>query len=278
MSRKIRVPGEQHLVSVSTPAEAHEVMHILRTFGETANVGTPAVKSSEFTTRLTAIDAVINDPANQCSISRKHLTVIEGDAASGKSFLLTNFAAEFAETGHNVLFVTLEMSEDSVVDRISKVSSTTENGGLISVQQLPVSSQVSSIRNLLREFELETNEKVDAVLVDTVNLLTPDEPIQSYEYGTPTTAHLCYELNMLASDEDVAVVVTAQKPRLGQIGDTHMQEYSENVTVFTIVTSSELRASNKYQIEIRNSQTLEDTTATVEVGYDPQTYKLVNVD
>ena len=277
MSRKVRVPGEQHLVSVSTPAEARDVMHVLRTFNETAIVGTLAVKPGEFTTRLTAIDAVINDPANQYSISRKHLTVIEGAAASGTSLLLTNFAAAFADAGHNVLFVTLEMSEDSVVDRISKVSSTTENGGLISVQQLPVSSQVSSIRNLLREFERETNEKVDAVLVDIVNLLTPDEPIQSYEYGTLTTAHLCYELNMLASNEDVAVVVTAQKPRIGQVGDFHMQEYSENVTVFTIVTSSELRASNKYQLEIRNSQSL-DTTATVEVGYDPQTYKLVDVN
>ena len=268
MSRRIRVPGEQHLVNVSTPAEANEVMHVLRTYNETANVSN--ITAMVLPTGITAIDTALNG-----GVIKQKLTIVEGSNCSGKTCLLTNLASNFAEAGYNVLYVTLDTSEDVIVERISQVTETNDSGGLISVQTLPPGSQISSIRTFLNEFEQETNEKVNVVLVDFMNMLLPDNPLSSYQLNKSFNSNTSFDLGQFAANENVTVVAAVNQPRTGHVGDLHVEEYTGNETVLSMVPDSELRRNNQCRIVVRNAQSLD--IVTVEIGINPDTLQVVDL-
>lgn len=114
---------------------------------------------------------------------------------SGKSLVLQNLALNWAFAGHTVIYITLELSEDLVSLRLDSMvsgKSTKEvlrnvdeaalfigmkgkTAGQIYIKKMPEGSTTTNdLRAFLKEFELQTGKKPDAIVVDYLDLMYPN--------------------------------------------------------------------------------------------------------
>jgi archaellum biogenesis ATPase FlaH len=133
----------------------------------------------------------------------KAIYVYSGATNAGKSIMLGNAAATMVKAGHNVVVVTLEMSEEIYATRTSAQLTLIPQGALreekqtlkdycynhienhdnrLMIKEFPNNSvKVSGIKNYINELKKRKNFKPDAIVVDYLNLIAPNNPTgQSY--------------------------------------------------------------------------------------------------
>lgn len=124
---------------------------------------------------------------------RGTLNVFAAPSGHGKSLMLQNIALNWALAGHNVVYVSLELSEklcsmrlDSMltgygtrelfkkIDDVSlKLGMISKKAGNLQIVQLPNGVTVNDLKSYLKEYSTKTGTKVDAVVVDYLDLMTP---------------------------------------------------------------------------------------------------------
>jgi replicative DNA helicase len=128
-------------------------------------------------------------------ISRKTLNIILGGTNVGKSLVMCHLASADLLVGRNVLYITLEMAEERIAERIdanlldvdinelgkfnedrfvSKVNSirSKTNGKLIIKEYPTASAHVGHFRALLHELKLKKKFVPDVIYIDYLNICT----------------------------------------------------------------------------------------------------------
>lgn len=134
-------------------------------------------------------------------LARKQLTLFSANSGGGKSVMLSNLGANFA-MGHgmNVVYISLELSEPMIYKRnsfimsgvsskqwkekigfiSSKIRAIREDGaGTYRVKRLPTPCSINDVRSYLKQYELEYGYKPDVIIIDYLDLLTPNEGIKN---------------------------------------------------------------------------------------------------
>ena len=126
--------------------------------------------------------------------SRGGLNVFCGGPGSGKSLVLQNLALNWIFAGYVVIYFTLELSEDLVSLRLdsmitgqstkqvfSKISDTAltikakKAGNRLFIKKMPEGATTTNdLRGFLKEFEIQTGLKPDAIIVDYLDLMYPN--------------------------------------------------------------------------------------------------------
>lgn len=155
----------------------------------------------------------------------------------GKSFMMCHLAASHLRLGQNVLYITLEMSEEKIgeridenlldlnvddlhglnrevfLSRIDKIKQKTQ--GRLKIKEYPTSSaHVGHFRALLSELKLKQNFVPDVIYVDYVNIMASSRMKMgesSYGYIKAITE----ELRGLAVEHNVAIITATQTNRDG---------------------------------------------------------------
>jgi|TARA_R110001592_G_scaffold240918_3_gene501152 replicative DNA helicase len=128
----------------------------------------------------------------------KSLYVFAGETNIGKSIFLGNVAANIAGQGKNVLLITLEMSEllyaRRICTKISKIpmkemavngaslrAAVTEEPGQIFIKEFPPSTVTAGqMQAFIKKFA-DQGIKLDAIVIDYLNLIHSTEGNNSYE-------------------------------------------------------------------------------------------------
>ena len=128
--------------------------------------------------------------------TRGGLNIFAGGSGSGKSLFLQNLAVNWAMVGLNVLYFSLELSEELVSLRIDAMvtekgtseilkdvqttvirirnKQRTEKPGLLYIKKLPEGgTTVNDIRAYVKEFQITKGLKPDAILIDYLDLMYP---------------------------------------------------------------------------------------------------------
>ena len=125
--------------------------------------------------------------------NRGELNIFAGGSGAGKSIFLQNLALNWASMGYNVLYVSLELSEELCsmrldamltglttrqvikdVDNVElKVKMASKHNGGIQIVQLPNGITCNDLRSYIKELEVHKGAKIDAVLVDYLDLMMP---------------------------------------------------------------------------------------------------------
>jgi len=158
----------------------------------------------------------------------------------GKSALMIFLASEFLRMGKNVLYITLEMDEDSVYERVdanllgvptdkldqlskedfmSRVGKLKEKThGKFKCKEFPTSSaHVGHFRYLLKELKQKSNFEPDFVFVDYINICASSRykagsgSINSYSY----VKAIAEEIRGLAVEFDLPIMTATQVNRDG---------------------------------------------------------------
>lgn len=229
----------------------------------------------------------------------------------GKTLTKCHFASHYLQIGKNVLYITLEMSEEEIGKRIDanlmnvsmddlmsmskemfdkKISRIRSNTiGKLIIKQYPTSSAgVIHFRNLLNELNLKKNFVPDVVIIDYMNIcassrLKLSSSVNMYSY----VKAIAEELRGLAVEFKVPILSSSQFNRGGgSSSDPNMEDVSEShgtsMTadwIVALISTEELDALGQIMIkQIKSRYSDKNINKRFVVGVDRAKMKLYDVE
>lgn len=212
-------------------------------------------KETKFPFMIPLLDKVTCD-----GVARKTLNLIMAVSGGGKSAIKCSLAANYISQGYNVLYITLELAEERVAERIdanllnlpiseiknvpkdlyvkrlAKIREKTH--GKLIIKEYPTGvASANHFRALLDELELKKNFKPDVIMIDYLGICAST----NYKSGGSANSYtiqksVAEELRGLAVERDVAIWSGIQANRSGY-GNSDMSETSIAESIGILMTA-----------------------------------------
>ncbi len=254
-----------------------------------------------------SFDIDILNQITKGGVSKKTLNILMAGPGVGKSFAMCHMASHNLMDGKNVLYITLEMSEEKIQQRIEENLLDVEfdalmfmpkdvylrridnihkkTVGKLKVKEYPTKQAGSAhFRALLRELKMKQNFIPDIIYVDYLNICISSTIKNNNLYEYVKT--IGEEIRGLGVEFDVPIITATQFNREGYTSsDPGMENTSESFgTNFTadliiaIVTSKELEKDNQLMfVQIKNRYNAVDKPKSFLVGSNKAKMQLYNV-
>ena len=242
-------------------------------------------------------------------LPNKTLNIALAGTGVGKSLFMCHMASACLLQGKNVLYVTLEMSEEKIAERIdanclnlsikdivdipqvmfkSKISDLQKKTtGKIIVKEYPTASaHAGHFRSLLNELKLKKSFIPDIIFVDYLNICASSRYkghiVNSYTY----VKAIAEELRGLAVEFDLPIVSATQTTRAGfGSSDPDLTDTSESFglpatadLMFALISSEELEAEGRLKVkQLKNRYNDPTSNRSFVVGIDRAKMKLFDV-
>ena len=214
-------------------------------------------------------------------LPNKTLNIALAGTGVGKSLFMCHVAAASLMEGHNVLYITLEMAEEKIAERIdanllnvgiqeitdlprpmfdSKVDSIAKKtqGSLIIKEYPTASAHSGHFKSLLNELALKKSFKPDIIFVDYLNICASSRyragsNVNSYSY----IKAIAEELRGLAVESNLPIVSATQTTRSGfGSSDVELTDTSESFglpatadLMFALISTEELEGLNQILVK-----------------------------
>ena len=243
-------------------------------------------------------------------LPNKTLNVALAGTGVGKSLFMCHMASSILLQGRNVLYITLEMAEERIAERIdanllnvniqdianlpkslyeSKLSKLSEKtrGKLIIKEYPTASAHVGHFKSLLNDLALKKGFKPDIIFIDYLNICASSRYkgtlVNSYTY----VKAIAEELRGLAVECSVPIVSATQTTRSGYgNSDIELTDTSESFGLpatadfmFALISTEELEELGQIMIkQLKNRYNDPTTFKRFVVGIDRAKMKLYNVE
>jgi len=215
---------------------------------------------------------------------------------------LANLGVNWALNGLNVVYLTLELSEDLVCMRMDamttgvhtkeifkelddvemKVRIIGKKSGAYQVKYMPSGKTANDIRAYLKEYEIKTGRKVDVLLVDYLDLLMPISKKISPADLFIKDKYVSEELRNLAVERQCILVTAAQLNRGAveevEFDHSHISGGLSKIqtadNVFGIFTSRAMRERGRYQIQLMKTRSSSGVGQKVDLEFNLETLKI----
>lgn len=183
----------------------------------------------------------------------KSVMILMGGTGTGKSLFLTHLATDFMVDGKNVLYITLEMSEQKIEERIDanlldiKITDLigidrkkymaavhkkhkASFGNIVTKEYPTAGAHAGHFRYLLNELRLKKDFKPDVIMIDYLNICASSRVKSSQGANSYTIVKsIAEELRGLAIEFDVPVITATQTNRGGhRSSDAELTDISES--------------------------------------------------
>jgi len=244
-------------------------------------------------------------------IPSKTLNICLAGTGVGKTMFMTHLASSILLQGKNVLYITLEMAEERIAERIdanllnvgmsdleelpyqmyetkiNKLQSKT-TGKLIIKEYPTASAHTGHFKNLLNELALKKSFKPDILFVDYLNIAASARfkagaNVNSYTY----IKAIAEELRGLAVEYNIPVFSATQTTRGGYVSsDIGMEDTAESFGLpatadfmFALISSEELEQKNQILIkQLKNRYNDPTVNRKFIVGVDRSKMRLYDVE
>jgi len=235
-------------------------------------------------------------------MNRGELNIFAGGSGAGKSLFLANLGVNWALQGLNVVYLTLELSEDLVCMRVDamttgistkeifkelddlemKVKIIGKKSGAFQVKYMPSGKTCNDLRAYLKEFEIKTGRKVDVLLVDYLDLLMPISRKISPADLFIKDKYVSEELRNLAVERQ-CILVTASQLNRGAVEEVEfdhshisggLSKIQTADNVFGIFTSRAMRERGRYQIQLMKTRSSSGVGQKVDLEFNLETLKI----
>ena len=235
-------------------------------------------------------------------VNRGEMSIFAGGSGAGKSLFLQNFAVNWVLAGYNVVYISLELSEQLISMRLDsmvsgygvkevmknisdvdlKVRMKAKGAGRLRVKQMPNGVTTNDLRTFLREYEISCGEKVDCLLVDYLDLMMPISAKVSGSDLFIKDKYVSEELRNLAVERDLLFVTASQLNR-GAVEEIEFDHHhiaggiskvqtADNVV--GIFTSNAMREKGRYQIQFMKTRSSSGVGTKVDLRFDPDTLRI----
>lgn len=244
-------------------------------------------------------------------LSKKTLNIALAGTGVGKSLFMCHVGASCLVQGKNVLYITMEMAEERIAERIdanllnltmdelkvidkdiyenriSKISNKTQ-GKLIIKEYPTAGAHAGHFRALLEELKMKKDFKPDIIFIDYLNICTSQRmkqggSINSYTY----VKAIAEELRGLAVEYNVPIVSATQTTRSGYTNsDPGLEDTSESFGLpatadfmFALVSNEELESLNQIIVkQLKNRYNDPSSYKRFVVGIDRAKMKLYDTE
>lgn len=235
-------------------------------------------------------------------MNRGELNIFAGGSGAGKSLFLANLGVNWCLQGLNVLYLTLELSEDLVAMRIDamttgistkeifkdldnvemKVRVIGKKAGKLQIKYMPSGKTANDLRAYMKEFEIKTGSKIDVLLVDYLDLLMPASRKISAENLFIKDKYVSEELRNLAMEKQCILVTAAQLNRGAveevEFDHSHISGGLSKIqtadNVFGIFTSRAMRERGRYQIQLMKTRSSSGVGQKVDLEFNLETLRI----
>ena len=243
-------------------------------------------------------------------LSNKTLNIALAGTGVGKSLFMCHVAASTLMQGKNVLYITLEMAEEKIAERIDanlmnitmddmhdlprhmyesrfeKIQKKT-TGNLIVKEYPTASAHCGHFRALFNELALKKNFKPDLVFVDYINICASSRfragaNVNSYTY----IKAIAEEMRGLAVEYNLPIMSATQTTRTGFVStDVGLEDTSESFGLpatadfmFALISSDELNELNQMLVkQLKNRYADPTMNKKFILGVDRAKMKLYDV-
>lgn len=214
-------------------------------------------------------------------LPNKTLNIALAGTGVGKSLFMCHCAASAIAQGRNVLYITLEMSEERIAERVdanllnvaidqlqelpktmfeNRISKVKEkfHGKLIIKEYPTASAHTGHFKALLNELSLKRSFRPDIVFIDYLNICAssrfkPGGGVNSYTY----IKAIAEELRGLAVEHNIPIVSATQTTRSGYSNtDVELTDTSESFGLpatadfmFALISTEELEKLNQIMVK-----------------------------
>ena len=244
-------------------------------------------------------------------LPNKTLNIALAGTGVGKSLFMCHVAGSVLAQGKNVLYITMEMSEERIAERIdanlldvpidqipnlsfdmfsNKIAKLKKStSGKLIVKEYPTGSAHSGhFRALLNELKLKKKFVPDMIFIDYLNICASSRmkamggSINSYTY----IKAIAEELRGLAVEFDVPIVSATQTTRSGYgSSDPGLEDTSESFglpatadLMFALVSNEELESQNQIMVkQLKNRYNDPASNKRFVIGIDRSRMKLFDV-
>jgi len=242
----------------------------------------------------------------------KTLNICLAGTGVGKSLFMCHVAAASLAQGRNVLYITMEMAEERIAeridanlmnvpidqlenmsskmfkDRIQTIASKTQ--GKLIIKEYPTGqANASHFRALLNELKLKKNFVPEVIFIDYLNICASARmkgmggSINSYSY----IKSIAEEIRGLAVEFDVPIMSATQTTRSGyNSDDVGLEDTSESFGLpatadfmFALISNEELNANGQILVkQLKNRYNDPGAYQRFTIGVDRSKMKLFDVD
>ena len=238
--------------------------------------------------------------------NRGELNIFAGGSGAGKSLFLANLGVNWALMGLNVLYLTFELSEnlvsmriDSMVTGVStrdvfkniddvelKVKMIGRQSGAFQVKYMPSGKTANDIRSYIKEYEIKTGRRIDALLIDYLDLMMPVGVKVSAENLFVKDKYVSEELRNLSMELNTITVTASQLNRAAveevEFDHSHISGGLSKIqtadNVIGIFTSRAMRERGRYQIQLMKTRSSSGVGAKVDLEFDIDTLKISDIE
>jgi replicative DNA helicase len=244
-------------------------------------------------------------------LAEKSLNIVLAGTGVGKSLFMCHCAAANLTMGKNVLYITMEMAEERIAERIDanlmnveldrligmpketylkKVESLREKtkGKLIIKEYPTASANVNHFNHLLNELKLKRQFIPDIIYIDYLNICSSarmkmGSSINSYTY----IKAIAEELRGLAVEHKLPIVSATQTTRSGYTNsDVGLEDTSESFglpatadLMFALISTDELADLNQIMVkQLKNRYSDPTTNKRFVIGVDRAKMKLYDAE
>ena len=240
----------------------------------------------------------------------KTLNIVLAGTGVGKSLFMCHVAANCLSQGKNVLYITLEMAEERIAERIdanlmnismedlhdlpkqmfdNKIANIIKStSGKLIVKEYPTASAHSGhFRGLIKELAIKKTFKPDIIFIDYLNICSSSRfkgatNVNSYMY----IKAIAEELRGLAVETNVPIMSATQTTRSGFVSsDIGLEDTSESFglpatadLMFALISNEELDELNQIAVkQLKNRYNDLTINKRFVIGLDRSKMKLFDV-
>lgn len=256
-------------------------------------------------------DLAMFNEITEGGLANKTLNVALAGTGVGKSLFMCHLAGNAISQGKNVLYITLEMSEERIAeridanlmnlpigqlkelskqmfeDRIEKINNKIK-GRLIVKEYPTASAHAGHFKALLNELKLKRNFRPDIIFIDYLNICSSSR----FRAGSSANSYtiiksIAEELRGLAVEFDVPLVTATQTTRSGyNSSDVELTDTSESFglpatadLMFALISTEELEKLGQVMVkQLKNRYSDPTRNKRFMLGIDRARMKLFDIE
>ena len=234
--------------------------------------------------------------------NKGELNIFAGGSGAGKSIFLQNLALNWSLMKLNVVYVSLELSEDLTAMRMDamntgystkdlyknlddvdlRIKMQKKKAGSIQIVQLTSGCTVNDIRAYLKEYTIQTGIRTDCILIDYLDLMMPAQKKVPPSDLFIKDKFVSEELRNLAVELDILFATASQLNRgaVDEIEFDHshiaggLSKIQTADNVIGIFSSRAMRERGRIQIQFMKTRSSSGVGQKVDLEFDLNTLRL----